>query len=613
LDAIELWRRSETGEWQLHRRASPSNASALDDFIAALRFHDAAGGGEAAQGTSSIVALHIAHAPSQAHPNATGAEQSSVLAVSCDVHRRSFEVSWLHDADTSGVWLSDVESVLLQCAAREVLLCIDRAFESQVDRERLEQLISRQGATLLSRSKFPSASDSEVSRLLRSDQRFSALLESARVVAALAAIADYLQLSRDPSHLGSFSVSSLRVRDWLRLTQSSFEALALLPSFNDAETFSRPSLRGNTSSGTGARGGSSAPNSLYSLLNQCQTSGGSRLLHQWLRQPLRNAVAIRERQSMVRALWSSIEARQGLTEQLGKAPDLERLALMLAKGTATLRHIVQLYSFVIRLPTLISSLTRCSAEHAAAVEARYVGPLRTCMSDLSSFEALVERGVDLEALQRWGRACISPKVDSALAHLAEQRAETMAKMESLVSAAAEELHLPAGKIKLNEAPHLGFHFRVSRRDDASLRKNSHFTVLETRKDGCRFTNAKMRTVSAQYATVSQQYDEAQRTLVAQLMDVARSFLPALHSLHSLVATLDVLLAFALVVANAPSEYCCPELLDSVSERVLELHDARHPCVELQPHIAFVPNDVSLRTGAHLAIVTGPNMSGKFIC
>ena len=43
----------------------------------------------------------------------------------------------------------------------------------------------------------------------------------------------------------------------------------------------------------------------------------------------------------------------------------------------------------------------------------------------------------------------------------------------------------------------------------------------------------------------------------------------------------------------------------------QLKEARHPCVELQENVEFIPNDISLVFGdSSFLLVTGPNMGGK---
>lgn len=44
---------------------------------------------------------------------------------------------------------------------------------------------------------------------------------------------------------------------------------------------------------------------------------------------------------------------------------------------------------------------------------------------------------------------------------------------------------------------------------------------------------------------------------------------------------------------------------------LVLRGCRHPCVEQQDDVAFIPNDVEMKRGtSEFQIITGPNMGGK---
>ena len=98
--------------------------------------------------------------------------------------------------------------------------------------------------------------------------------------------------------------------------------------------------------------------------------------------------------------------------------------------------------------------------------------------------------------------------------------------------------------------------------------------------------------------------------MAQVVSVAATFCPVWEGVRGVLAELDVLASFADVAASAPSPYVRPVMLPrDGAELVLEA--CRHPCVELQEGVDFVPNDCRMVRGeSWFQLITGPNMGGK---
>ena len=63
----------------------------------------------------------------------------------------------------------------------------------------------------------------------------------------------------------------------------------------------------------------------------------------------------------------------------------------------------------------------------------------------------------------------------------------------------------------------------------------------------------------------------------------------------LLATLDCVVSLASVAVSAPVPYCRPKILPRGSG-VLELVDCRHPCLEMEDHVSFIPNDCRMGQG-----------------
>ncbi len=162
---------------------------------------------------------------------------------------------------------------------------------------------------------------------------------------------------------------------------------------------------------------------------------------------------------------------------------------------------------------------------------------------------------------------------------------------------------------------------------------ARYQVIETRKDGTKFTNTKLRKAAEELQAIVRQYDELQADLVTQVVTVAATFVEVWERVAGILAELDALLGFAQVASTAPGVYVRPHMLPPDGNCIVlrgmlmatqNLHNnlhaiqfaappgARHPCLEAQEGSGqFIPNDCVLERGTSwFTVITGPNMGGK---
>ncbi|CAM9858570.1 unnamed protein product [Discosporangium mesarthrocarpum] len=110
--------------------------------------------------------------------------------------------------------------------------------------------------------------------------------------------------------------------------------------------------------------------------------------------------------------------------------------------------------------------------------------------------------------------------------------------------------------------------------------------------------------------IRQDYQEKQEGLVEKAVETAATYLPLVETASALVSELDVLVSFADVAALAPTELVRPKIFPRGSGR-MSVKGARHPCLEWQEDMDFIPNSYEMSQGdASFVVVTGPNMGGK---
>lgn len=79
------------------------------------------------------------------------------------------------------------------------------------------------------------------------------------------------------------------------------------------------------------------------------------------------------------------------------------------------------------------------------------------------------------------------------------------------------------------------------------------------------------------------------------MFILVGYLGPLTCLNNQMAQLDCLLSFAVAAISAPISYTRPKMF-SEGHGILELKQLRHPCLELQEDVTFIPNDCYFKKG-----------------
>ncbi|XP_024975369.1 DNA mismatch repair protein MSH2 [Cynara cardunculus var. scolymus] len=491
---------------------------------------------------------------------------------------------------------TSAESALVALGCKECLLPTELTKSSEC--KALYDAISRCGAMVTERKKAEFKGRDlaqDLGRLVKGSSEPVRDLASAFEFApgALGVLLSYAELLADENNYGNYTISQYNLNSYMRLDSAAIRALNVMESKTDAnKNFS-----------------------LFGLMNRTCTAGmGRRLLHMWLKQPLLDVTEINVRLDLVQTFVEDPAFRQDLRQHLKRISDIERLMRSIEKRRASLFHIVKLYQSSIRLPFIKSAMERYDGQFASLVKGRYTDHLNYWTNDdhLNKFIGLVEVAVDLDQLEN-GEYMISPGYDSQLSTLKNEQESVEQQIHDLHEQTAKDLDLPLDKgLKLDKGTQFGHVFRITKKEEPKVRQklNTLFIVLETRKDGVKFTNTKLKKLGDQYQKILEEYKNCQKELVARVVETAATFSEVFEGLAMLLSELDVLLSFADLAASSPTPYARPEITKSDTGDII-LEGSRHPCVEAQDWVNFIPNDCKLVRGkSWFQIITGPNMGGK---
>ncbi|KAI9707133.1 MAG: MutS-like protein [Candelina mexicana] len=567
---IEVWAASGRMQWKIVKQASPGNLQDIEDDL----------GGQV-DSAPIILAVKV---------TAKASEARNVGVCFADASVRELGVSEFLDNDL----YSNFESLLIQLGVKECLIQMDSQ-KKDAELAKLRSIADNCGISISERSSGDFGIkdiEQDLSRLLK-DERAAGTLPQTDLKLAMgsaAALIKYLGVLSDPSNFGQYQLYQHDLSQYMKLDASALKALNLMP---------------------GPRDGSKNM-SLYGLLNHCKTPVGSRLLAQWLKQPLMSLDDIVRRQQLVESFVMDTELRQTMQEEhLRSIPDLYRLAKRFQRKLANLEDVVRAYQVVIRIPGFIGTLEGVMDEqYRDPLDLEYTLKLRDYSDSLAKLQEMVETTVDLEALDHH-EFIIKPEFDDSLKTIRKRLDKLKYDMDVEHRKVGKDLNQDTEK-KLfleNHRVH-GWCFRLTRNESGCIRNKRQYQECSTQKNGVYFTTTDLQTMRREFDQLSSNYNRTQSGLVSEVVNVAASYCPVLEQLAGVLAHLDVIVSFAHVSVHAPTSYVRPIMHPRGTGNTI-LKEARHPCMEMQDDIQFITNDVDLtRTSSSFLIITGPNMGGK---
>jgi DNA mismatch repair protein MSH2 len=144
---------------------------------------------------------------------------------------------------------------------------------------------------------------------------------------------------------------------------------------------------------------------------------------------------------------------------------------------------------------------------------------------LGRFIAMVETAIDLDQIDN-GDYMVSPSYETELASLKNQLEEIEEHITKLHKQTANDLDLPIDKaLKLEKGTQYGHVFRITKKEEQKVRKklSGQYIVLETRKDGVKFTNSKLKKLGDHYQKLLSEYMSCQKNVVARVVSTSATF------------------------------------------------------------------------------------------
>lgn len=347
-------------------------------------------------------------------------------------------------------------------------------------------------------------------------------------------------------------------------------------------------IRDNTRGGT-----------LLSVLDRTETPMGSRLLQQWLCQPLVRVDAINARLDAVEYFLGHAAVRMEISRALHRCADIGRIAGRIAFGNAGPRDLKSLEAALGTIPR-IKAIIGCDTSDG---HPSFIRDACESLADLSWVAGIIIEAIidDPPAVTRNGgmiREGFSPDLD------AQRSISTSGKdwILDLQQRERERTGIRSLKVAYNSV--FGYYIEVTRPNLA--RVPPEYQRKQTTSTGERYTIPELREKEAVISDADEKRLSLEQEVYSRLIARLNDAVPALQSAAAGLALLDVAASLATVAES--HHYCRPVIDDSA--RIL-VREGRHPVVEESMAGKYVPNDLDLSSDRdQILIITGANMAGK---
>ena len=397
-------------------------------------------------------------------------------------------------------------------------------------------------------------------------------IEDDRVETAFGVLTNYLDETqkRNMAHLNA--VEMVYENDFLQMDFSKKQNLELTSS-----------LRSNSRSQT-----------LWSFLDKCRSSMGSRLLKKWIEYPLVDTAMINRRLDAVEYLNDNFITKDELREHLGFVYDMERLSARVAYGSANPRDILRLIKTLEHTPQIFELFHDCSAYE----EFQSIDPCREL------YDMIEGAIIDNPPLTLKDGGVFVEGYNEELDQVREIGKNGKNWILELENKERERTGVKSLKIGYNRV--FGYYIEVTKTNLDSIKDEFGYVRKQTLTNAERFITQELKDKEDAIVHAQERSIRLEAELFNHLLNQIKVYLPKLHDLSHALATIDAL--YALAEISSENGYTRPQFHTGHS---IHMKEARHPILDrMMKTTRYVSNDLEMGEDNDILMITGPNMGGK---
>ena len=331
-------------------------------------------------------------------------------------------------------------------------------------------------------------------------------------------------------------------------------------------------------------------NTLFSFLDQCKTSMGSRLLKDWIMHPLFDLEMILKRQAQIEYLLKDFIKYDRLIERLNVCYDVQRLVGRVSFGSANPQDLMRLRQTLNQVPEILSLV-----EDPIFEPLNKIDPLNELtqilndalndecpptLKDGNIFRTGYHEQLDkLRDIQNSGQKWL-------LAFEAQERERTQIK-----------------NLKIGYNRVFGYYIEVSKGNIPMIKDEFMYVRKQTLSNQERFITPELKEMEDKILHAYDRSLKLEQDLFNALIERIRLNLFELQAIADALSHFDVVSALCRIAKD--HHYVKPTFHEGFD---CVIKEARHPILETKTK--YVSNTTEMNQAQMIHILTGPNMGGK---
>ncbi len=336
----------------------------------------------------------------------------------------------------------------------------------------------------------------------------------------------------------------------------------------------------------------SSGGTLWSFLDVCLTSMGSRMLRKWIEKPLVNEKLIIQRQEQIQTLVDDFMIRNMCKEALNPMYDLERLIARVAYGSANAVDCVRLVKTLNQVPQ-IKELFKNNEHFKELNEVDTCNSLITLLQD-----AFVEEPP--MSIKEGGMFKIgySPQLDE-YRDIAKNGKNWILSLEAKEK---ERTNIKTLKIGYNRV--FGYYIEVSKGATSQIKDEYNYVRKQTLSNAERYITPELKEQEDAILNSQERAVQLETQMFTELLDRIKEYCPKLQKLSSILAKMDCIYALSEIAAK--NGYVRPQFVKDQ----LNIVEGSHPILSTMKNSRYISNSCVMDKERTVLLITGPNMGGK---